>query len=611
MHMGLPRDMNSFFTLKKSFILFLALLALLSLMVLSALQNLALSTERLKAAEQHRYEATKLATEYKSLAEALMRNVMAFVASEQPEFHERYQQLTDILHGRAGHAQGLRQALIERFRLAAFTPAEMEKLEAAHAQIAERGKTEIEAISTASGQFDDGQGGIKVALPNALMAKVMIFGQQYAEVSAAIERSIDEFDAMQAARLQREADEAASDSRQAYRIAATAIAALLLCSAGALWRLYRSIKRPLDQGVDLAERLAAGELNARVAVGRRDELGKLLDALNGIGDGLRLAVGQVRNRAAQIAAASHRISSANVDLLQRTNEQAANLQQTAAAMEQLAATVNNNADNAEQSKQLVCKASSSAMQGSQTVQNAAQTMQDIRRDTRKIADITGLINTIAFQTNILALNAAVEAARAGEHGKGFAVVASEVRGLALRSADAAKNIDTLINQAVRQLDCGADLVESTGRAMKDIAQSVQQVQDIMADIADASGEQASGIHQVSRAVGHLDLITQQNLAMAQEAAGATRQQQLQADSLMAALAHFVLESAASGPAPQQPGELQDQAAEDQQPGRQRQVVENCRHRAQEAEFHGDVHLLGADRIHAQGEYRAPIQGVIA
>src|SRR5690606_20772446 len=258
-------------------------------------------------------------------------------------------------------------------------------------------------------------------------------------------------------------------------------------------------------------------------------------------------------------------SSANVDLLQRTNEQAANLQQTAAAMEQLAATVNNNADNAEQSKQLVCKASSSAMQGSQTVQNAAQTMQDIRRDTRKIADITGLINTIAFQTNILALNAAVEAARAGEHGKGFAVVASEVRGLALRSADAAKNIDTLISQAVRQLDCGADLVESTGRAMQDIAQSVQQVQDIMTDIADASGEQASGIHQISRAVGHLELITQKNLAMAQEAAGATRQQRLQADSLMAALAHFVLESKASDTAPQLPDDLQGQAAADQHP----------------------------------------------
>lgn len=603
--------MYSFFTLKKSFTLFLAFLTLLSLMVLSALHNLALSTEKLKTTEQHRYQATKLATEYKSLTEALTRNVMAFVASEQPEFQERYQHVTDILHGRAPNAEGLQQAMIERFRLASFTPLEMEKLEAAHVQIAERGKAEVEAISTASGQFDDGQGGIKVALPNALMAKVMIFGQQYAEASAAIERSIDEFDAMQAARLQQEVDGATRDSQQAYRIAATAIAILLLCSAAALWRLYRSIKRPLDQGVDLAQRLAAGELNAQVAVSRGDELGKLLEALNGIGSGLRQAVAQVRDRAAQIAAASHRISSANIDLSQRTDEQAANLQQTAAAMEQLAATVNNNADNAEQSKQLVYQASTSAMQGSQTVQNAAQTMQDIRRDTRKIADITGLINTIAFQTNILALNAAVEAARAGEHGKGFAVVASEVRNLALRSADAAKDIDTLISQAVSQLDSGADLVESTGHAMRDIVRSVQQVQNIMADIADASSEQASGIQQISQAVGHLDLITQQNLAMVQEAAGATLQQQQQADSLMAALAHFVLEGGTSGAAAQQPGELEGQPAESQQPSRQRQIIEYGRQGIQEAEIHGGVHLLGADRVHAQRKYGAPIQGVIA
>jgi methyl-accepting chemotaxis protein len=541
--------MRKFFTLKKSFFVFLAILVVLSLLVLSALGNLTDSIENLKTTEQRRYQATELATAYKSLTQARTRDVMAFVASEQPEFQESYQHLTAVLHGKAPDGNGVQEAMLDRFRNAGFTTDEMARLESAHAQIMELAATEKAAISTASGQFDDGQGGIKVALPNALMAKVMIFGQQYAEAAAGIARSIDEFDTMQASRFAQDVERAGAASRKANLIAVSAIAALLLCSVLALWGLYTSIKRPLDQGVLLAQRLAGGDLSAHMDVRRRDELGKLLEALNGIGLGLRHAVQEVRNRSVQIAAASHRISGGNLDLSQRSNEQAANLQQTAAAMEQLSATVKQNADNTAVSKSLAAQANACAAQGSQTVQDAVNTMRLVRQDSRKVADITELIKNIAFQTNILALNAAVEAARAGEHGKGFAVVAAEVRNLALRSSDASRDIEKLIGRTVTQLDAGASLVDGAGQAMIEIVASVQKVEDIMSEIANASGEQASGIEEITRAVSHLDHITQQNVAMVQEASSATLLQQQQADGLLATLSHFILaDNEEAGPA---------------------------------------------------------------
>lgn len=532
--------MRHVFTLKKSFILFLAILAVLSILVLVALQNLTNSIDHLKMTEQRRYEATALATQYKQLTQAMTRDVMAFVASEQPEFEESYKRLSDVLHGRAADEHEMKRAMIDRFRSAGFTPEEIATLESAHAAILERGKTESEAISTASGQFDDGQGGIKVALPNSLLAKVMIFGQQYAEASSDIARAIDQFIAMQSERHAQDVQAASDASVSAHRVAVSAIAALLACSAAALLALYISIKRPLDQGVRLAEQLASGDLGARAVVRRHDELGKLLAALNGIGEDLHHAVGEVQDRAASIASASHHISHGNVNLSHRTNEQAANLQQTAAAMEQLAATVAQNAANSEQASRLARHAAVSAGQGSQRVKNTIETMHQIRDETRKMADITGLIRSIAFQTNILALNAAVEAARAGQHGKGFAVVADEVRSLASRSSQASSDIEKLIAGAVGHLDAGAQLADTAGSAMDEIVHSVQQVQAIIDDIAAASREQATGVAEVSLAVGHLDTITQQNRAMVSAAADATQTQQQQADGLMLTLGRFTL-----------------------------------------------------------------------
>src|SRR5690606_27123949 len=206
----------------------------------------------------------------------------------------------------------------------------------------------------------------------------------------------------------------------------------------------------------------------------RDELGQLLNALNGIGIGLHHAISDVRERAIQIATASHQISVGNHKLSERTDEQAANLQETATAMEELSITVKQNANNAEHAKQVVSNTADYAARGCETVQNAVTALQDLRLSSHKVNDITGLIKNIAFQTNILALNAAVEAARAGTHGRGFAVVAAEVRSLALRSAEASKEIETLIKLSVSQIDQGASLVETAGGAMDEIMQSVRQ-----------------------------------------------------------------------------------------------------------------------------------------
>ncbi|NYT82957.1 HAMP domain-containing protein [Alcaligenaceae bacterium] len=541
--------MKSIFSLKKSFIIFLIILTLLSALVLTAVHNLTRSIGYLKDIERQREQATALATQYKNLTQAMTRDVMAFVASEQPEFHESYKHLTAVLHGKAPDQGGTQQAMIERFHNAGFTDDELAQLQSAHEQIIELAKTEVEAISTAKGEFDDGEGGVRVALPNALMAKVMIFGQQYAEATAGIAKAIDRFDAMQSQRLTLDVEKASAASALASRIAVSAIAALLLCSALALWSLYRSVKRPLDQGVRLAQRLAGGDLTAHADVLRRDELGELLQALNGIGDGLRSAVQDVHARAEQIASASHRIADGNIDLSHRTNEQAANVTETASAMRQLADTVQQNAENTGRSRDIVAQASECADRGGRIVHEAVRSMRQICQDTRKVQDITGLIKSIAFQTNILALNAAVEAARAGQHGKGFAVVAAEVRSLALRSAEASREIETLIAESVAQLDAGASLVDGAGKSMNEIVESVSEVQAIMSAIAEASREQATGIGEVTLAISHLDTITQRNLAMVQEAAHATHSQQQQAEGLITTLSRFRLEEEGPQSAP--------------------------------------------------------------
>jgi methyl-accepting chemotaxis protein len=302
-----------------------------------------------------------------------------------------------------------------------------------------------------------------------------------------------------------------------------------------------TVTRPLTRARDAAMRIAEGDLTVNIATHRHDEIGRLADAMNGISRELSSVVGQVRDGAEQIASASQEISSGNLDLCGRTEQQVASLASTASSMGQLTTTVRQNADNARKANELAVNASGVAQKGGAMVAQVIDTMESINQSSRKIADIIGVIDGIAFQTNILALNAAVEAARAGEQGRGFAVVASEVRALAQRSAGAAKEIHTLIAASVDQVSAGSKLVQDAGATMNEVLASVGRVTDIMADISAASHEQSEGIEHVNRSIGEMDQATQQNAALVEQASAATQAMQEQAASLARAVRLFKLD----------------------------------------------------------------------
>ncbi len=306
-----------------------------------------------------------------------------------------------------------------------------------------------------------------------------------------------------------------------------------------LW-ITRSIARPIQRAVDIARTVAAGDLTSRIDVSGRSETAQLLSALKDMQGSLVRVVGGVRGNAEGVATASAQIAQGNQDLSQRTEEQASALEQTAASMEQLSSTVGQNADNARQANQLTMNAASMAVRGGEVVNQVVVTMKGINDSSRKIADIIGVIDGIAFQTNILALNAAVEAARAGEQGRGFAVVASEVRNLAGRSAEAAKEIKSLINASVERVEHGTVLVEQAGTTMTEVVGSIKRVADIMGEISAASVEQSTGVAQVAEAVSQMDQVTQQNAALVEEAAAAAESLKQQAQALAKSVATFNL-----------------------------------------------------------------------
>ncbi len=342
------------------------------------------------------------------------------------------------------------------------------------------------------------------------------------------------------------ADAAFLASQQEYSSTRSIVIAMVLVALALgtflAWAITRSISRPIERAVEVAETVANGDLTSRIEVNSNDETGKLLAALKRMNEKLAGIVGQVRNSADSIATGSTQIATGNADLSQRTEEQASNLQQTAASMEQLTATVKQNAETAQQATQLASSASGAAAQGGQVVQKVVSTMGSITESSRRIADIIGVIDGIAFQTNILALNASVEAARAGEQGRGFAVVAGEVRNLAQRSAQAAKEIKSLIGESVTSVEAGSKLVEDAGKAMENIVTQVQRVSDLMGEINVASAEQSSGIGQIGDAVAQLDQVTQQNAALVEESAAAAESLRHQAAQLAHVVAQFKVDT---------------------------------------------------------------------
>jgi methyl-accepting chemotaxis protein len=347
---------------------------------------------------------------------------------------------------------------------------------------------------------------------------------------------------LQQARLATLRSELADGAALAAQLRLGLVAATLALFVPLMWLTLRSIAGPLDAAIGLARRIAQGDLGSRLAVQGRDEPAQLVHALLAMQDELRRLVGQVRSAADSIQVASTEVATGNQDLSQRTEQAAASLQETAAAMQQLTGTVRQSAEAAGQANQLAASASGVAQRGGEVVAQVVSTMDEIHGASRRIADIIGVIDGIAFQTNILALNAAVEAARAGEQGRGFAVVAGEVRSLAQRSAEAAREIKALIGGSVGQVEAGSRLVQDAGRTMGEIVASVRRVSDIVGEISAASAEQSGGIGQVDQAVGQLDRMTQQNAALVEESAAAAESLREQARQLGAIVATFKLDS---------------------------------------------------------------------
>jgi methyl-accepting chemotaxis protein len=378
-----------------------------------------------------------------------------------------------------------------------------------------------------------------------------------AQYLPAIGRYVDSLETF--VQLQQSQRDAARQEAQAARSRASMLAWLAQGVVFALglvlsFVLVRSITRPLHRAVELSDAIASGNLTVSAHDDRQDEFGHLLRSVSQMAARLRGLVSEVRSGVDSMSNASVEIATGNHDLSARTEQTAANLEETAASMEELTATVTQSADTARQANQLASTAAQAATRGGEVVAQVVESMQHITHSSRKIADIIGVIDSIAFQTNILALNAAVEAARAGEQGRGFAVVASEVRGLAQRSAEAAKEIKGLINASVETVETGSGQVMQAGQTMEEIVSSVRRVSDLIGEITASSNEQRDGIGQVNQAVSNLDQMTQQNAALVEESAAAASSLRDQAQRLAEVVSVFNVgyQPAATPPAPRPP-----------------------------------------------------------
>ncbi|WEY38689.1 methyl-accepting chemotaxis protein [Paraburkholderia sp. SUR17] len=360
------------------------------------------------------------------------------------------------------------------------------------------------------------------------------------QLNAALAKSIDE----DFVENEHETKEAVTDSESTFGtirwISVALIGLGIVGATGAMLYLSRAITKPLGEAVGVANRIAGGQLENRITVHSRDEFGQLLEALKTMDQQLSETVRGIKSSAESVTVAARQISAGNTDLSARTEEQAASLEETASSMTELTETVKQNADNARQANGLATRATDMADAGNDAVQSMVGTIERISSSSTKISDITGVIEGIAFQTNILALNAAVEAARAGEQGRGFAVVASEVRSLAQRSASAAKEIKELIGTSVSMIHDGAKQAGDVGTTMADVKQAIKQVSDIVGEIAAASEEQSRGIEQVNQAVMQMDEVTQQNAALVEEAAAAAHSLEEQSVNLTGTVAVFKL-----------------------------------------------------------------------
>ncbi|MDH4416390.1 MAG: methyl-accepting chemotaxis protein [Acidovorax sp.] len=417
--------------------------------------------------------------------------------------------------------------------------AALQKFTQAHAQMAQGYRKGFEVFQSLG--FVPSAGDADVADIDQGPAKLLTeLSQQVATSSAAI------------------AQQAAQDARHALVSSLVALALVTALGACAGWLLTRSVVRPLGVAVSLAHKVAAGDLTTSIRVEGRDEPARLLEALRTMQDNLETVVAGVRSNAEGVASASAEIAQGNADLSMRTEEQASSLDETASSMQQLQATVQQNASNAQRANELAKSGATVAQRGGDVVTQMVEVVQGIQESSRRIADIIGVIDGIAFQTNILALNAAVEAARAGEQGRGFAVVASEVRNLATRSAGAAREIKALIHTSVERVQAGSDLAQDAGTTMTEVVASIREVSALMEEISQASAAQTSDMQRVTQAIVRMDDVTQQNAALVEESAAAAGSLSSQARQMVEAVAVFRLRHQLHQPHQPHPSPLRSQ-----------------------------------------------------
>ncbi len=402
----------------------------------------------------------------------------------------------------------------------------------------EAGRKAADEVQVAFKQLENEMAARLKVISHPSAAVIDITGEL--ERSALLREKINAYSAISDNVSQSYIDDAQRDYRRMIGVSVVVIiSALIMMVAVRIW-LHRTLVKRLDETVSSLHMIAGGDLSKTINVGAQNEIGLMLNELEGMRYSLTNTITGIREGVQGIHKNSREIANGNNDLSARTEEQASALQETAASMEQIKTTVRQNADNAHSARQLAESASANALNGGTAMQSLEQIMEQISLSSRQIADINGVIDSIANQTNILALNAAVEAARAGEQGRGFAVVAEEVRNLAKRSAEAAKEINGLINTSVTTMDTGSRQVSQANTIMQDIISSVTQVTEIMGEITSASDEQSAGINQISLAVNEMDLVTQKNSAMVEEAAVAASQLEMQTNELENLVAQFVL-----------------------------------------------------------------------
>ncbi|WP_326489760.1 methyl-accepting chemotaxis protein [Paraburkholderia sp. ZP32-5] len=445
-----------------------------------------------------------------------------------------------------------------------FLSSDQERVDAIHKAIQGEAELTVAALATMDSKVLDSEGKDLIAKMRALRApwvaartqvdKLLAAGQRDEATRVMLEQGIpamqtflqSQKDLVTHERKMMEAgNAAASASTNSARLFISTLAALIIVvGIGFALMVTRSITQPIAQAVEVARTVASGNLTSTIVVSSKDQMGDLMRSLKEMNDTLRQTVAGVQSAAGAITSATVEIAAGNTDLSQRTEQQAASLEETASSMEELTATVKQNADNAKQASQLAMDASTEAARGGEVVRDVVATMHAISDGSKKMADIIGIIEGIAFQTNILALNAAVEAARAGEQGRGFAVVASEVRSLAQRSGSAAKEIKDLIDASGSKVDYGSEQADRAGHAMTQIVEAINRVTSVMGEISAASDEQSSGIEQVGHAVEQMDQVTQQNAALVEQAAAAATSLQDQAHQLQQVVSVFRVDAAA-------------------------------------------------------------------